>query len=260
MIRCIDKACADGPRIDDRPAPRMVAAGLLCRRCTGHLERRLAELPARADQVRAVLYGAQRPQGDGSRRTKGNPPVPLNIAAHDHLILIEATVTSWTALVAEERGLRGPERGTVPILSAWLLNQLDWLVEQPWVDDMAEELRDVSRTAAGLGQADPEWHRLPAPCPGCGDMTLGRWDGDDHVGCGTCGERWPEDDYARMVLVLASDVEVSLPSLHAAARAGVPHATFRQWVSRGHVRRLGTIEGSARYSVADIDAMTERTA
>lgn len=251
--RCIDKECADGPPVDDRPAPRMAHSGLLCTRCTAHLERRLAELPARADQVRSVLHGSQRAQGDGSRPTKGNPPVPLNLAAHDHLVLMVATVVSWSALVAEERALRGPDRPTVEALSPWLLNQISWLVEQPWVDDLAEEVRDISRTAAGLSHADPQWHRLPAPCNGCHSMSLGRLDGDDHVTCKACGERWPEDDYLRLVLVLAQDVETSLPAKEAAVYAGIKPASFRQWVSRGYVRRLGTVDGLARYSVADID-------
>jgi hypothetical protein len=260
MTRCIDKSCTDGPTIEDRPAPRLTRTGLLCDRCTGHLERRLAELPARADQVRSVLAGRRKSQSDGSRRTKGNPPVPLNLAAHDHLELMQATLVSWSQLVAEERDLRGPDIPTVQVLSGWLLNQLDWLRGQPWVDDLAEEMRDVSRTADGLARVQPQWNRLPAPCPGCDAHDLGRWDGDDHVGCAACGERWPEDDYARLVLVLASDSDRSLPMGEAVERAGVPAATFRQWVSRGKVRRLGTAEGQARYSVEDIDAARGKTA
>lgn len=259
MTRCVARDCLDGPPVDDQPAPRLTRHGLLCDRDTRRLEQHLAELPARVHQLRAVLPGVQAPKRDGSRHTKGHPPVPLNLAAHDHLDLLAATVTSWVRLVAEERGLRGPDRPEVGRLSGWLLGQLDWLVEQPWVDDLAEEMRDLSRVADGLTQVRPGWHVLPAPCPRCSGpddpvLTLGRWDGDDHVGCSTCGERWAEEEYPRLVLVLSQDVTVTAEE--AARRAKVESATFRQWVSRGYVQRVGTVEGLARYSTKDVDAMT----
>lgn len=254
--RCVAWDCNDGPPVDDKPAPRLARHGLLCERCTRRLEQDLAELPARTQQLRSVLPGTQAPQRDGSRHTKGQPPVPLNIAAHDHLELVAGTVLSWVRLVAEDRGLRGPDRPEVERLTGWLLGQLDWIVGQPWVDDLLMEIHDLTRVADALTQARPGWHLLPAPCPGCSALTLGRWDGDDHVGCGTCGERWAEEHYPRLVLVLAW--EKTLTAEEAANLAGVEPATFRQWVSRGHVERVGSVDGQARYRKSDVDAMAQR--
>lgn len=253
MTRCVDSLCLDGPREDDQPRPRWATRGLLCARCAGLLERRLAEMPATADQLRAILGATGGGRGE-NRRTKGQPPVPLNIAAHDHLQHLAATLGSWVALAAEERGLRGPERQTPHHLSQWLLGHLDWLVQQPWVDDLSDELRDLTRTADGLTQVRPGWHRLPAPCPGCESLTLGRWDGDDAVGCATCGERWPEDAYARLVLVLAATTDQALDAAQAAHLAGVEVATIRQWVHRGRLKRLPG-DGPARYAARDVEAL-----
>lgn len=204
--RCIDLACADGPRDDPAlPQPRWATAGLLCSRCGALLEQRLAEIPARHTLLRSVLGGMQAAPPDGSRPTKGNPPTPLNIDAHDHLDLLHQVVASWACQIAQQRQLRGPDRRDVQHLAPWLVSQIDWIVEQDWVGDLAEELRDLSNLADTLTRWRRGWHPLPAPCPGCDQHALGRWDGDDHVSCAECGERWAEDDYRRLVTVLAND-------------------------------------------------------
>lgn len=260
MTRCVDKACTDGPPVDDQPMPRWATHGLLCARCADRLEQRIAEMPARADQLRSVLGGLSATDRGENRPTKGNPPVPLNVDAHDLLVLIEGTVVSWVRMVAEERGLRGPDRQHLPSLCGWLVGQIDWLPAQLWVDDLAEEMRTLSRSADSLTRANPARHRLPAPCPACAAHELGRRDGASEVTCAACGSTWPEQDYDRLVLVLGSDPALSLTAVEAAARAGVEPARFRQWVSRGKVRRVGTVDGLARYATADVDAARERSA
>jgi hypothetical protein len=251
VTRCIDKHCADGPPENGQPRPRWAQTGLLCRRCADRLERHLAELPAQAQQLRAVLSGPPRGGRGENRPTKGNPPVPLNLAAHDHLQHLTDTLASWAQLVIDERSLRGPDTPTIESLSRWLLAQIDWLITQPWVDDLADEMRDLTRVADGLTHARPGWHRLPVPCPGCDSLSLGRWDGDDHINCSTCGERWAEQDYPRFVRVVAGDVTVTAPE--AAARAGVEPSTFRGWAAAGALLPIGKIDGVSRYAVEDVD-------
>lgn len=257
--RCVDPACTDGPReSDDEPMPRMTRHGFLCQRCTDALERRLAELPARRNLLRAIaaLVLSSRSRGE-HKPTKGDPPVEFNIAVHDHLEHLHGVIVSWVRLVCEERGLRGPDGNDIERLAPWLLGQLDWLTGQAWVGDMCDEIRDLTRVADGITQHIPGWHRLPAPCPACDHKTLGRWDGGDQVGCTNCGQQWPERDYPFLVRVLATDTGTSVTAAEAAERAAVEPATFRQWVSRGKVRRLGTVDGLARYSTADIDAVLD---
>lgn len=255
LPRCVVTDCLDGPPEGDEPRPRFARTGLCCPRCYQRLERVLAELPATAQSLRDILGSTGQGSGDKIKRTKGSPPLPLNVSAHDHLEHLTGVVLSWTMLVAEERGLRGPDRPDR--YAGWLLSQLDWIAGQPWVDDLDDEVRDAVRVAEALARTRPGWHVLPVPCPGCAGMTLGRWDGDDHVGC-PCGERWPEGDYPRLVMVLADDLSVTADE--GARLAEVEPATFRQWVARGKVQRVGTLDGTARYRTSDVEAMRDREA
>lgn len=272
MSRCLDPKCSDGPPLDctcdpdavphhHAPGPRLTDDGdRLCRRCADLLEKRIAELPARQRELRDNLGGLHSHERGENRPTKGTPPVPLNIAAHDHLTDMHAKVVSWVRMVAEERDLRGPDRDALTYLCPWLLSQLPYLLQHGAVGDLADEMRDLTRTADGLTRAQPQRHHLPAPCPDCEATELYRLDGADHVLCQSCGLTWHERDYDRLVLVLASDTRTSVTAKEAAVRAGVPASTFRRWVGEKKVRRLGTVDGIARYSTADLDALQEESA
>lgn len=78
------------------------------------------------------------------------------------------------------------QTATLKDLTTFLLAHLDWASEQPWVDDYATEIEDLTRTAHGLAPSRPQNYRLPAPCPSCGASELHRRDGDDFVSCLSC--------------------------------------------------------------------------
>lgn len=254
MNRCYDPACNDGPT-EAEPMPRWAdSPSLLCKRCGSLLEQRLAELPARTDALRAVLGGLTASQRGENRPTKGTPPVPLNLAAHDHLEAVNAVLVSWVQMVAEERGLRGPDRNGTAVLTGWLLSQLPWLLEHGAVGDLAQEVRDLTHIADGITRANPLRHRLPAPCPllGCGGEMY-REDGADHVACAHCGSVWTEDQYPWMVRLALDSSGGSITAKEAAERLGCTVGHVRNLVTAGEVRKLGTVDGIARYSTKDID-------
>lgn len=256
--RCADPKCDDGPT-DSDPLPRYVQEpGLLCRRCATLLEQRIAELPAHATDLRAVLGGLKASEKGENRPTKGTAPIPLNLAAHDHLTLMHATCVSWVLMVCEERDLRGPDRNDLPVLTGWLLSQLPWLLEHGAVGDLAEEMRDLARVADGIARAKPQWHRLEAPCPHCGVLGLGRWDGESQVACMSCGTAWPEEQYPRLALVVATDPRYSLTAEQAAERSGVAGSTFRGWAATGEIKPVGTADGVRRYAVTDVDRVATK--
>ena len=63
-------------------------------------------------------------------------------------------------------------------------------------------LHELTKIVAGRGELT---HKLAAPCPRCDRLTLVRDNGTSDVHCQACKDRWPEADYQRLCLVLASD-------------------------------------------------------
>lgn len=258
MNRCHDPRCADGPPLDDAPTgPRLTRDGWhLCDRCAAALERRLGDLPALEDELRAILrrdgLRGQR-TGSGNKPTKaGAPPSEYRHDADDALTDLRDVLTSWVFMLCADHDLRGPDltgerRGATA--ARWLFVRLPALVVHDAAGDAAEEVRTLCRQAEGVARLQPGRHRLPAPCPDCGATELHRLDGEDHVLCQSCGLTWHEDDYDRLAAVLASDY---LTVTEAAAAARVPTGTFRRWVSEGRLSPAVDVDG-ARYLRADVE-------
>ena len=250
MSRCADPSCTDGPPgTEGQPLPRFtVEPSRLCVRCGGMLERRLAEIPAHATALRAVLGGLRSSVRGGSRPTKGEPPVPLNIAAHDHLTAMKATLVSWVRLVCEERDLRGPDRDDLDVLSGWLLSQIGWLLQHDAVGDLADEVRDLTRVADGLTHLTRRPVRAGCDCFGCGEpLWRGVADGleADRVTCSACGTTYDDGQYLMALKAAAWDaawIEVDgeqwATSAALANALGRPEQTIRSWYRRGHVRSM----------------------
>lgn len=249
-LPCTGKTCPPAGQ-DPRLA---VDATMLCRDCTRRLERHLAEMPARVQLLRVLHDGQQTPRR--TDRPGSSTPVPLNVEAHDLLQKIPGVLASWTGMVCEERDLRGPD--THDRCAAWLLGQLDWLVEQPWVDDFADEVADLAREAERLIRINPRRHRLEPPCPQCSARELGRWDGTDQVDCEACGRAWPEKDYPWMVRLALDDSKGCVTAQQAAQRLGVTVGTVRNYVTEGLIHKLGTVDGAARYSAQDVERLAKQ--
>ena len=252
-IRCTGKRCLDGPPLDDKPAPRWSVPGrMLCRRCTQNLERELAELPARLSLLHAHL-GGYTTAGRSERPATGSSPVPLNVDAHDLICAADGLLTAWIRLVCEERTLRGPDKAN----PTWLLGQLDWLLTQPWVDDLADEIHDLTIECEAIIRSVPRRHRLEAPCPSCSAYELGRWDGSDHVDCASCGRTWDEAHYPSLALVAAQASGGCMTATEATALLATTYGAFRMLVHRKQVRKLATIDGVAFYASLDVRALVK---
>jgi hypothetical protein len=89
----------------------------------------------------------------------------------------------------------------VAVHCRFLIRHLDWITEQPWVDDITREIRAVHRDLSAAVGIHP-----PTPVGRC---TAVGTDGDpcggplwpDRIGgvvCGSCGDRWSSMALARL--------------------------------------------------------------
>lgn len=118
------------------------ADGLMtCRPCRDRLERTVAELPALMADLEVML----RREGSGlGGRTGGEEPTFISgpvVEARSHLF---GVASSWAALVCEDRGFTAPAN-TVEGVAVFLVRNVDWLCAQPFVDEFAREIDEVSR-------------------------------------------------------------------------------------------------------------------
>lgn len=79
------------------------------------------------------------------------------------------------------------------------------LLSSPLAVNAGQQATALERRAERAAGLDRLAHRLPAPCPSCDRKALVRDDGSEQVDCKACGRSWPEADYRRLTLVLASD-------------------------------------------------------
>ncbi|MCI2421492.1 hypothetical protein MOQ72_29065 [Saccharopolyspora sp. K220] len=98
-----------------------------------------------------------------------------------------AGIAKW---VADERRRLGepPEPSRTPTIAGevrYLLGRIDWCTRQPWVDDLAADLRGLHRQVVGLAGNSTQ---PLAPCLDCGGPLWPRGNAEVlGVRCGVCG-------------------------------------------------------------------------
>ncbi|MBZ4322236.1 hypothetical protein [Streptomyces huiliensis] len=139
-----------------------------CPSCRSALRICLGELPEIYADCEAALLprrqGPLRPVG-GPRRPSG-PPLDEGAMATRSRIL--GTLSSWAALVADERGAGAPRRRPAE-LAAFLLVHLDWLLCHAAAGDFVEELLDTADHARRSAYVKPSLAKDLGRCvhPGC---------------------------------------------------------------------------------------------
>lgn len=227
---------------DDRD--RRALDGLyLCQSCRDHLERLIAEMPARYTELGHALAGGT---SGGGQRVSGSAsePLPINPAAADHRAQIAGVLASWCRLVADERGIRPPSGPEVTLTAPWLTVHVDWCAGNRWVDEMLEEMRKTAGRARGL--IDPD-RRLPTGerCRTVDDDG-GRCDGaivfiqgGDEQWSARCSECGPQEaapylhDGLSGRWVTIERVEAYILRVHGLR---VARSTVRSWVAREHIQ------------------------
>lgn len=159
---------------------------------------------------------------DDGQQVKGkrvDPPAPVRldvvalldkrtIARHPgDIVPVLAILEAWARLVREERQLQPCRRqATVTSEAGTLLAHIDWIICQPWVDDLGREIREVkSALHSAIGDHAP---RPVGTCPvvhpdtgECGGKLYQDRYGGMSVTCRRCGETWGETELRRLGLM-----------------------------------------------------------
>ena len=163
--------------------------------------------PARASQVDTIANPEEFDPGNlrslcgphltWSRRRRTLPDVvdPVGHEAHDHVRSLPAAVHGIAEWVRGERDESNPTKWTLVSELRYLATTVDWCAQQPWVDDLHADLRDLHSTARALAKDQPPGpmgHCLVATCsgtvfPATVKDSSGRQDGGR---CDTCGDTY----------------------------------------------------------------------
>jgi hypothetical protein len=214
------------PPAPDNPCPAhptQPGAPTWCRPCADRITTALNTIPTLAAELalRGVAdEGRLAASGEAGRATRqkiaGSPSGSPAWDAADELIewawrtedQLRAHLSHSCAVRAVR--LHGGAAVRVLNLGASIRYLREWvsaLLAAPFAETVGREVLDLARRAERANGFDRLVHHLPVPCPTCDTRALTREDGSDQVECRACSRVWPEQDYRRLVLILASDYQ-----------------------------------------------------
>jgi hypothetical protein len=133
------------------------------------------------------------------------PATEMPMAGADQVGMpsMASTVVMWCRVVIEERHVDPPSDAELATVCAWLGSQLDWLVLQPWVDELASDVSALHHYARLVAPWEAERKMLHTPCPVCDVKALVFYGGENRITCvrsvGGCGHDMDDHDYKRLV-------------------------------------------------------------
>jgi hypothetical protein len=143
----------------DRPRPS--APGV--RLCHGHrnaLDSNIRELPNLHATLAQHLISSE--GGEGAGIPVGITLNPAVVAARDH---IRATLTSWALITLEEGPWRIQPADDLPAIAAWLRLRIDWLSNQDWSAEIADNMAETYREALAMTRPPTTYRIEIGPCP-----------------------------------------------------------------------------------------------
>lgn len=189
-LRCV--ACHDRPRWTDT---------LMCGGCFVRLRSDIATIVTAHAELGADMQAIHTGHGGGAH-TKPGSRLPFGADQHDKRVQIEAQLTGWARIIAEEHqpAIHGPADGSMPTVGQWVADLLPWVTYQDWCDAMALELGETALSVRALVATEPRRRELPGICPGCRMLSLVQYDGDTVVLCRIrdCGRRLTQGEYQAM--------------------------------------------------------------
>jgi hypothetical protein len=141
---------------ETRPSRRPAADPQFCRTCYHEVSSGLEKLPGDyadwADEAVLPRRHPARQRVSGSRTSTG---IVLDDESMESRSGILSFLVSWSALVADERDVPGPDGRTPGMLADFLLRHLTWLLEHLAVEDFVLELEQLPVHAGDAIRPDP---------------------------------------------------------------------------------------------------------
>jgi len=184
-------------RHDGDATPPRTAPGLaICADCREQAEEDLLELPGLYDMCAYMLDTRGKPQlreRVSGRRRRG---IVLREAVVNVRSDVLGVLASWCGLVANERGVPGPDELSVPRLSTFVLIHFGWLTAHPAASEFADELAELADGARAVLQPDNDTEIELGPCarPGCGWTVRAEGHPPRRVRC-DAGHEWPPEQW-----------------------------------------------------------------
>lgn len=244
----------------DPERPRQAVDGLyLCRGHLLELERLVAEMPMRHDDLNRALIAAGPKTSTGS-----SPGLTVDEVAVDLRREMTDLVASWCRVVAEDRGIQTPAGPELTRTAPWLIQHLDWCAANRWIDEMLGELRKVTGRAIGFTDIPARRIRLGEQCrthadgERCDGIITIIVRGDDWIArCRTCCIDQDAIPYLRAIR--AGQWITTEEVIHLADVFGIPCSpdVLRQWKHRRRIK--GRDDGrQTLYDLASVHQYLER--
>lgn len=229
----------------DRPRRALDGAYL----CHGHhteLERHIAELPARYDDL-------ARPKGAGGPKITHatDPGLSVDEAAANLRAQIQHDLLWWCIYVADQRGINRPTSADPSATATWLTVHVEWLAaNRPAAEELLPVLRELTGKAIGITD-------IPARRVDLGEQCLVHADGERCVGeitiivrgdewIARCSECVGDQEATQYLRIVQRGQWVTADSvIRLAALFGIVANSdaIRQWKHRKHIRGIvGDVE------------------
>jgi hypothetical protein len=177
------------------------------------------------------------------------------------LMSVLGTLHQWGRIVREERDMSGPERITITGERDWLDRQLVWCGEQPWIDELYDDMHKLLRQVQALNATGPDkaYCTCPVitggqPCRGevwvhdelqpvwrrYWDRCAATWEQAPGAAvCNTCGASWASPAEKARLKRMVSDAadELSRPC----TEDGEPMLTAEELVAQGLASSAGNV-------------------
>lgn len=167
MARCQAKHCRRDQQAA-KPEPRRAAHGLqLCDVCVDRLVADLTRIPGLHAECEEVLVQPRRKWRERVRESD-HGDIQLDQAALGARSAIIGVLSSWVALVAEERGIGAPRRRQAEPLAAYLRLHVDWLAAHATAPDFAAEIAELAGVAHTAARPKPVLRFTAGSCTTAG--------------------------------------------------------------------------------------------